>query len=85
VVPTWAQLEELTIKIAREAPGWQARGIILGRWGPEAESNRVVIQLRSPTEAAAQALYAAYGADWITVSPQPFTQELFFRTGQRTL
>lgn len=47
------------------------------------ELNKVVIELRSPTEAAAQALYAAYGTDWITVSPQQFTQELIFMNGQR--
>jgi hypothetical protein len=37
----------------------------------------VVIELRSPTAAAAQALYDAYGADWIIVSAEPYTQELF--------
>jgi hypothetical protein len=51
----------------------------------------VVIELRSPTAAAAQALYDAYSADWITVSPEPYTQKLFlcnplagdiFRPGQ---
>lgn len=84
VVHTWAQLDDLTIKIARDRPDGQARGIILGRWGPNAELNKVVIELRSPTEAAAQALYDAYGADWITVSPQPFTRELSFMNGQRS-
>ena len=75
----WVQLEDLTFKIARDAPSWRARGITLGRWGPTAESNMVVIDLRSPTAAAAQVLYDAYGADWITVSPEPFTQKFFFR------
>ena len=88
---TWAQLEDLTLKIARDAPSWRARGITLGRWGPTAESNTVVIELRSPTATAAQAIYDAYGADWITVSPEPYTQKLFlcnplagdiFRPGQ---
>jgi hypothetical protein len=82
VVHTWAQLADLAIKIARDAPGWQARGIILGRWGPAAESNTVVIELQSPTAASAQALYDAYGRDWITVSPEPFMQKLF-RPGQQ--
>ena len=82
VVHTWAQLVDLTIKIARDAPGWQARGITLGRWGPTAESNTVVIELRSPTAASARALYEAYGRDWITVSPEPFTEKLF-RPGQQ--
>jgi hypothetical protein len=72
---TWAQLVDLTTTIARDAPGWRARGITLGRWGPTTESNTVVIELRSPTAAAAQALYDAYGADWITVSAEPVAQE----------
>jgi hypothetical protein len=83
VAHTWAQLEELTIKIARDEPDWRAQGVILGRWGPSAELNKVLIELRSPTRAAAQALYAAYGEDWITVSPEPFTQELIFTGGER--
>jgi hypothetical protein len=74
VVHTWAQLVELTITIARDAPGWRARGITLGSWGPSAESNKVVIELLSPTAAAAQALYDAYGADWIIVCPEPIAQ-----------
>ena len=82
VVHTWAQLVDLTIKLARDAPGWQARGITLGRWGPTAESNTVVIELRSPTAASARALYEAYGRDWITVTPEPFTEKLF-RPGQQ--
>jgi hypothetical protein len=83
VVHTWAELEDLTLKIARDAPGWRVRGITLARWGPMAESNTVIIELRSHTEAAAQALYDAYGADWVTVSPEPYTQEFFFRPGQQ--
>jgi hypothetical protein len=51
--------------------------------GPTAESNTVLIELRSPTAVGAQALYDAYGADWITVSPEPYTQEFFFRPGQK--
>jgi hypothetical protein len=82
VAHTRAQLEELTLKIARDAPGWRARGITLGRWGPEAESNTVVIELRSPTTAAAQALYDTYSADWITVSLEPYTREAFFRAAR---
>lgn len=62
---------DLTITIARDIPDWRARGITLGKWGPTAESNTVVIELRAPTAAAAQALYDAYGADWITVRPEP--------------
>ena len=77
VVHTWAQLMDLTIAIARDAPGWRARGITLSRWGPTAESKCVVIELRSPTAAAAQALYDAYGTDWITVSADPITQKFF--------
>ena len=75
VVHTWAQLLDLAIKIARDAPVWQAQGITLGSWGPMAESNTVVIELRSPTAASAQALYDAYGRDWITVSAEPLTEE----------
>jgi hypothetical protein len=75
VVHTWAQLVDLAIKIARDAPVWQAQGITLGSWGPMAESNTVVIELRSPTTASAQALYDAYGRDWITVSAEPLTEE----------
>ena len=77
VVHTWAQLVDLTITIAHDAPGWQARGITLSRWGPTAESNMVVIELRSPTATAAQALYDAYGTDWITVSAELITQSYF--------
>ena len=79
---TWAELVDLTIKIARDAPGWQARGITLDSWGPAAECNTVVIELRSPTAASVQALYDAYGRDWITVSPEPYTEKLF-RPGQQ--
>jgi hypothetical protein len=42
----------------------------------------VVIELRSPTAAAAQALYDAYGADWISVSAEPVAQE-FLRPGRQ--
>ena len=82
VAHTWAQLVDLTITIARDAPGWRVRGITLSRWGPTAESNTVVIELPSPTAAAAQALYDAYGADWITVSPEPIAQR-FCRPGRQ--
>jgi hypothetical protein len=83
VARTWAELEQLMLKIARDAPEWRARGITLAVWGPKAELNKVLIELRSPTEAAAQALYDTYGADWITVSPEPNTLELRLLPVQR--
>ena len=82
VAHTRAQLVDLAIKIARDVPGWQARGITLGSWGLTAESNTVVIELRSPTAASAEALYDAYGREWIIVSPEPYTEKLF-RPGQQ--
>ena len=54
----------------------------MAKWEPTAESNTVVIELRAPTAAAAQALYDAYGADWITVRPEPIAQE-FARPGKQ--
>lgn len=75
---TRAQLEELTSRIARDAVSWRAQGIMLGRWGLVAGSDKVAIHLRSPAAAAAQALYDAYGADWIIVSPEPYTQQMVF-------
>jgi hypothetical protein len=77
---SWAQLEDLTSnKITQDEPGWRAKGIRLARWGPEPATNKVLIQLRDPSARATQALVAAYGAEWVTVSPEPFTEKLVFK------
>jgi hypothetical protein len=80
VAHSWTQLEDLAnVKIAGDTPKWRRHGIALGRWGPQAALNKVVIELRSPSAAAEKALLAAYGSDWVTVSPQPFTMKLEFK------
>ncbi len=71
---TWAQLETLTTKIARQVPRWRARGIELAKWGPDPAASKVVIWLRAYSAAAAQQLRNAYGADLVSVSHTPMTQ-----------
>jgi hypothetical protein len=73
---SWQRLEHLMITIAQAGPAWRARGIALSRWGPEPGMNKVLIQLRSPSTAAARALRAAYGASWVAVSRTPFREKL---------
>ena len=75
---SWAQLNALTIQIARDRARWRERGIELARWGPDAASSKVVITLRSYTAAAERELLAGYGPDWVSVSPTSRKQRHVF-------
>ena len=72
---SWAQLDALTMRIARQEPGWRARGIRLAQWGPDAASSKVTITLRSYTGAAERELLATYGAGWVSVSHEPLNEQ----------
>jgi hypothetical protein len=74
---SWAQLNALTIRIARDGPRWRARGVDLAEWGPDAASNKVVIELRSYNAAAGRKLLAAYGAGMVSVSHKSLKQRAF--------
>jgi hypothetical protein len=71
---SWALLEALTTKIARQVPRWRARGIELAKWGPDPATSKVVIWLRAYSPAAARQLLSAYGAGLASVSHTPMTQ-----------
>jgi hypothetical protein len=71
---SWAQLDALTMRIAKQEPAWRARGIQLAQWGPDAASSRVAITLRSYTGTAGRELLASYGAGWVSVSHAPLNQ-----------
>jgi hypothetical protein len=73
---SWAQLNALTMKIESQRARWQTKGIDLERWGPDAASNRVIINLKSYSQAAARSLLASYGAKWISVSHQSLNLNL---------
>jgi hypothetical protein len=74
---SFAQLEALTSKIAGDGSRWQARGIKLAEWGPDAASSKVVIRLRSYTAAAAREVLANYGAGWVSVSRKSLKQHAY--------
>jgi hypothetical protein len=76
---SWAQLNALTMKIARqEKARWRARGIQLARWGPDAASSKVVIELRSYAAAAGRELLANYRPGWVSVSHKSLNQRMVF-------
>jgi hypothetical protein len=86
VAHTWSQLNALTLTIARQHQTWQDRGIKLGMWGMgNPASNKVTINLESYTPAAARALYAAYGAAWISVSTKPWDTTMYAGQSPRHL
>jgi hypothetical protein len=74
---SFAQLEALTNSIALDGSRWQARGITLAEWGPDAATSKVVITLRSYTAAAARELLATYGASWVSVSRKSLKQHAY--------
>jgi hypothetical protein len=75
---SWAELNALTIRIARQFPHGRVDGISLGRWGPDPSFNKVLIELRSYSRAAERKLLARYGSAWISVSHVPFRQRMIF-------
>ena len=82
VAHTWAQLNALTMTIASSRDTWNNQGVDLVMWGPDPSSNKVIITLESYTPTAAQALYAAYGTSWISVSTQPMDMTFHLDQGR---
>lgn len=80
VVPvghSWAEMDGLTQRIARDNGWLRQQGVQLAEWGPDPASNKVVLSLRSYSQSAEQALIARYGADLISVDhtdAQPATR-----------
>lgn len=82
VVPvsrSWAQLNSLTMRIARASKYLRSKEVILAQWGPDAPSNKVTIALRKVTKAADRLLYRLYGDSWIEISPHPFKTVFYYR------
>ncbi len=76
---SWAQLNALTMKIAGEEKArWRQRGIQLARWGPDAASSKVVIELQSYTAVAERELLSSYGPAWVSVSHKSLKQSVVF-------
>jgi hypothetical protein len=69
-----SQLTALELRIARQGHYWQARGVLLGRWAASAAADRVVIQLRTYTPAAARLLRDYYGPQRVSISSAPYRQ-----------
>jgi hypothetical protein len=70
---SWAALQALTGRLGTEQSSWRAKGVLLSMWGPDVSSNRVKIWHSTYDDAAAAALTATYGADWVAISRQPET------------
>jgi hypothetical protein len=65
---SWASLNELTTRLANAAPRWQARGIVPQEWGPDPQSNSILVRLRHYSKRAAQDLESYYGKSWVSVA-----------------
>jgi hypothetical protein len=75
---SWAQLNALTTTIAQQEPRWRAAGIQLARWGPDAASSKVTIDLRAYTATAAGELLHNYGSEWVSVSHESLNLNVVF-------
>jgi hypothetical protein len=65
---SWEALQALTSRLNKDQPMWRSRGVLLSTWGPDVSTNRVEVWLSKYDGAAAAALTATYGADWVVVS-----------------
>ncbi len=66
-----SELKALTDRI--DGDPWAEKGINLSSWGPDEETNVVVITLTKYSPQAAKQLADAYGSDWIRVSKRSET------------
>jgi hypothetical protein len=66
---TWAELNALALTIESAKDRWRARGVHLVAADPDAAASKVTVTLLAYRTAAASALTAAYGHDWISVVP----------------
>ncbi|MGH3201016.1 MAG: hypothetical protein ACRDOA_01515 [Streptosporangiaceae bacterium] len=64
---TWAKLTALAQEIEDARGQWRARGVHIGTADPDAAASKVIITLANHHPAAASALRASYGDDWISV------------------
>ena len=62
------QLQTVGDAVTAQLAGLGKQGIQPVEWGPDYDSNKMLIQLRHYTPAAAAALTAKYGSDLVTVS-----------------
>ena len=66
---TWAELHALARTIEDAKAQWRARGVRLGTADPDAAASKVIVTMANYRPAAASALRAAYGDDWVSVVP----------------
>jgi hypothetical protein len=66
---TWAELDALALRVEEARDQWRAQGIHLLAADPDAAASKAIVTLRGYRTAAASALTAAYGRDWISVVP----------------
>jgi hypothetical protein len=64
-----ADLEALTMRIARDDAWQEHNGIRLAGWGPDPVSSIVRIEVPGYTPAIAEQLRERYGSDWVRVAP----------------
>jgi hypothetical protein len=62
------QLEQVGDTLTKQLPSLRKQNIQPVEWGPDYDSNKVLVKLRHYTPAAAAALTAKYGSDMVTVS-----------------
>jgi hypothetical protein len=67
------QLVQVRKRIDADVSYWAARGIQLSTWGPDLATDKVRVVLADYTPAAASAITARYGAEWVTVATQSMT------------
>jgi hypothetical protein len=70
---SWEALQTLTSRLNQDQSTWRTKGVLLSMWGPDVSTNRVEIWLSKYDSAAAAALTATYGADWVVVSRESET------------
>jgi len=68
---TWAELTALAQAIEDARDQWRSRGVQLSGADPDAAASKVIVTVRAYRPAAAGALTAVYGDDWISVVPSP--------------
>ena len=63
-----ADLQSLTATLDKAAETWKAKGVVMSSWGPDLDSNKVLVTLQTYSSDAAAQLIATYGSSVLAVS-----------------
>ncbi len=68
-----ADLQKISDKIGRDRTTWIAQGITPSSWGPDYQSNKILVYLEKYSTSAATAIENKYGKDLVAVSTESRT------------